>query len=194
MASTDAPRRKTFSVQLGAEAVAASTAYVLVDLSDSTNFPHASTETNWLNLLGLHLDAEQQSDGSFDIWVGVIYEVDASNGSAKWLHCFHLETVGNATDDAGSLSRTVDFTLGGGNPDGINCKVNSGGTGLVYFLTNQEQAGNANWKTGTGLASPAGAAAGATGKPGAGDLVVWVEEVSDGGTLDFSLTATYEAH
>jgi len=43
------------------------------------------------------------------------------------------------------------------------------------------------------LASPAGAAAGATGKPGDGDIVVWVEEVSGTGTIDFCLTAIYEA-
>jgi hypothetical protein len=192
MAATDAPRRKTFGVHLGAEAVAASTAYVLVDLSDTTNFPHA--DTNWLNLLGLHLNAELQSDGVFDIWVGVIYEVDAENGSAEWLHCFHLEAADNATDSTGHREQSVDFTLGGGNPDGINCQVNSGGTGLVYFVSNQEQAGNANWQTDTGLASPVGAAAGATGKPGAGDIVIWAEEVADAGTLDFSLTAIYEAH
>ena len=39
-----------------------------------------------------------------------------------------------------------------------------------------------------------GAAAGATGKPGAGDVVVYVEEVSGTGTIDFSITATYVAH
>jgi hypothetical protein len=192
MAATDSPRRKTFTVHLGAEAVAASTAYVLVDLSDTTNFPH--NDTNWINLLGLILNTEKHSDGVFDIWVGSIYEVDADNGSAEWFKVFHLEHVANTTDSTDRFAEVVDFTLGGANPDGINCKVNSGGTGFVYLLSNQEQAGSDNWQTDTGLASPAGAASGATGKPGAGDIVVWVEEVSDAGTLDFSLTAIYEAH
>jgi len=192
MASTDAPRRKTFAVNVGAEAVAASTPYVVVDLSDTTNFPHS--DSNWLNLLGLSLNAEKASDGVYDVWVGVIYEVDASNGSAEWLHVFHLEASGNPTDSTDRFAQVIDFTLGGGNPDGINCQVNSGGTGLIYFAGNQSQAGNSNWQTDTGLASPVGAAAGATGKPGAGDLVCWVEEVSGTGTIDFSLTAIYEAH
>ena len=67
MAATDSPRRETYVVNVGAEAVAASTAYVLVDLSDSTNFPH--NETNWLNLLGLKLNSEKASDGVYDEWV-----------------------------------------------------------------------------------------------------------------------------
>jgi hypothetical protein len=35
--------------------------------------------------------------------------------------------------------------------------------------------------------------AGTTTKVGVGDVVVWCEEVSDGGTIDFSLTALYSA-
>jgi hypothetical protein len=192
MASTDAPLRRTFTVNLGAEAVAASTAYVLVDLDDSTNYPH--TDTSFLDLLGLHMVAEKATDGAYDIWTGVIYEVDADNGSAKWLDVWHIESVDNPTDSTWRGHREVDFTLGGANPDGIRCRVNSGGTGLVYFVGNQEQAGNTNWQTDTGLASPVGAAGGATGKPGAGDIVVWVEEVGGSGTIDFSITATYTDH
>ena len=190
MASSDAPRRETYAVNLGAEAVAASTAYVLVDLSDTTNFPHH--DTNWLNLLGLSLHAEKASDGVYDVWVGAIYEVDASNGSAQWLHCFHLEAVGNPTDSTDRFAQVVDFTLGGGNPDGINCKVTGGA--LVHLTTGQSQAGNTNWQTDTGLLSPAGAAAGATGKPGAGDIVAWIEETAGSGTCDWSITLVYEAH
>ncbi len=156
MAASDAPRRLTYAATLGAEAVAASTAYVLVDLSDDTNFPHASTETNWLNLLGLTMHAEKASDGVYDVWVGVITEVDATNGTAQWFHCFHLEAVGNATDSTDRFAQVVDFTLGGGNPDGINCKITSGTS--VYLVSNQEQAGHTNWQTDTGLASPVGAA------------------------------------
>ena len=81
--------RAIFHAVLGAEAVAASTGYVLVDLSDTTNYPHS--ETNEAHLLGLTLSAETHSVGVFDIWVGVITEVDASNGTAYWLHCFHIQ-------------------------------------------------------------------------------------------------------
>jgi len=181
----------TYVVNLGAEAVSASTGYVLVDLSDTTNYPHS--KTNQLHLLGLILSAEKAGDGVYDIWVGPVFEVDASNGSTTWVHCFHLEAVGNPTDNTDRFAQAIDFTLGGSNPEGVNCQVNSGGTGFTNFVGNQGHSGDGTWKTGTGLASPVGAGAGTTGKPGAGDLVVYVEEVSGTGTIDFSLTAIYEA-
>ena len=169
----------------------ASTGYVLVDLSDTTNYPHS--KTNQLHLLGLHLSTEKASDGVFDIWIGCIYEVDDTNGSAQWLDVFHLEASGNSIDSTDRAVFSRDYTQAGAIPEGINCQVNSGGTGLTNFLGNQKQAGNNTWQTDTGLTSPYGAATGDIGKPGAGDLVVWVEEVTNGGTLDFSITAAYEA-
>jgi len=183
--------QQIYAATLQAEAVAASTAYVLVDLSDTTNFPHSGTEH--LNLLGLVLTSEKASDGVYDIWVGVITEVDATNGTAQWFQVFHLEASGNATDSTDRFAWQVDYTLGGGNPEGLNLKVDSSSDSTPYLVSNISQAGNTNWQTDTGLASPAGAAAGATGKPGDGDIVVWVEEVSGTGTIDFCLTAIYEA-
>jgi len=186
MASTDAPRRKTYTVNLGVEGVSASTPYVLIDLSDTDNFPH--NDDSWINLLGLHLNSEKAGDGVYDIWVGVVTENDATDGTAQWVYVFHLEAVGNSTDSTDRFSMTMDFTLGGGNPDGINCKVSSGS--MPYFAGNQSQADNSNWQNDTNRTSPVGT----TTKVGVGDVVVWVEEVSGTGTIDFSLTAHYEAH
>jgi hypothetical protein len=177
---------------VGAEATAADTAVVLVDLSDSTNFPHSSSQTNWINVLGIFGSVETASDGPYDIWLGVISEVDASNGTAEWFDVIHCESPQNATDDKGHYLFSRDYTLGGGNPDGICCKITSGS--MDYIATGQNQAGNTNWQTDVGLLSPAGAAAGATGKPGAGDIVAWVEETGGTGTCDWSLTVIYEAH
>jgi hypothetical protein len=172
-------------VTLGAEAVAASTAYVLVDLSDTTNFPHGNTAE--LHLLGLILSTEKAGDGAFDIWVGVVTENDATDGSVTWVHCFHLENVFNATDDDDRHFAVVDFTLGGLVPEGANLCVVSGA--LTKFASNLTQADNVSWQNDTNRASPVGAAT----KPGVGDIVVWVEETADGGTLDFCLTGIYEA-
>ena len=174
-----------YFVSLGAEAVAASTPYVLVDLSDTTNFPHENT--NALHLCGLILHTEKASDGVFDIWVGVVTENDATDGSAEWIHVYHLEASGNATDSTDRFAQAIDFTLGGSNPDGVNLLIRGGAT--PHLATNQSQSNNSNWQNDTNRASPVGA----TTKPGAGDLVVWVEEVSDAGTLDFVISAIYEA-
>jgi len=180
--------RAVHAVMLGAEAVDASTGYVLVDLSDTTNFKHTGTAE--IHLLGLVLTAEKASDGVYDIWVGVVKEVDATNGSVAWVQAFHMEAVGNSTDSTDRFAWQVDYTLGGRNPEGLNLAISSGA--LVYLVTNQAQNDNVTWQTDTGLASPVGAGGGTTGKPGAGDLVMWVEEVSGTGTIDFHVVALYE--
>ena len=180
--------RAAFWVNLGAEAVSASTAYQLIDLSDNTNYPHTGTPSE-IHLLALKLNAEQASDGRYDVWVGVIIEVDASDGSVDWLHVFHMEADGNPTDGTDRFAQDLDFTLDG-QIDGLNCAVSGGA--MTKFAASQVQANNNLWQTDVGLLSPVGAAGGATGKPGPGDVVVWAEEVSGTGTLDFSISACYE--
>jgi hypothetical protein len=182
--------RAAWWVNLGAEAVAASTGYQLIDLSDTTNYPHPATFTpSEIHLLALKINAEKASDGRFDVWVGVVIEVDATDGSVDWIHVWHLEADGNPTDGTDRFAQDLDFTLDG-QIEGLNCAVVGGA--MTKFAAAQTQADNVTWQTDTGLLSPVGAAGGATGKPGAGDVVVWIEEVTDGGTIDFSISACYE--
>ena len=170
---------------LSLEAIAASTPYVLVDLSDTTNFPHGDTAE--LHLLGLVCQAEKHSDGVYDVWVGVVTETDASDGSATWVHRFDLEHVDNATDSTDRFFAQIDYTLGGANEEGVNLNVTS--SALTKFASNASQAANGNWQNDTNRVSPVGS----TTKVGVGDLVVWAEEVSGSGTLDLTLTAIYAA-
>jgi len=178
--------RSQHVVNLGVEGISASTPYVLIDLSDTDNFPHGSAEVGEIHLLGLVIDGEDKSDGAFDIWFGVVLENDATDGSVQWVHVHHAETVENPTDSTGHIHEVVDFTLGGQNPEGINCKVVDGA--LVHFAGNQSQSNNVNWQNDENRASPVGT----TTKVGVGDLVVWVEEVAGTGTLDISITGIYE--
>ena len=180
--------RPIYVAHLGLEAIAATTRYVLVDLSDTTNYPHNLTTE--LHILGLEIDAEMHTTGSFDLWFGAIIEVDASNGTANWIHVLHAEEDTNPTDSAGVLQRSIDCTIGGRNPEGWNLQVVSGT--LTRIVTNVQEAGDTGWQTDVGLASPVGAAGAATGKPGAGDFVLKLEEVADTGTLDVSITVLYE--
>ena len=179
------PMTTRYMAHLTGDDVAADTPYVLVDLSDTTNFPHSGT--NELHVLGLMLSAEKASDGVYDVYVGVVTENDADDGSVSWLYQWNLESVLNPTDSTDRFHQYVDFTLGGSNPEGINCLVESGA--LVRFVTNNTQADSANWQNDTNRTSPVGA----TTKPGVGDIVVFVDEVSGSGTLDFSVIAIYEA-
>lgn len=171
--------RATSLASLSVEAIAASTAYVLVDLSDTAGFPHG--DTNYLVLESLMAHFEKASDGVYDVWVGVITEVDATNGTAAWLHTFHLEAVGNATDSTDRFAQVVPF-------GGLSLTVNAAADGLEQVV-GPTQAGHTNWQTDTTLTNPTGVAV----APAVGDLVVWAEEVSGTGTLDMYLSALYEA-
>lgn len=175
--------RPVYLAHLNIEGQAASTAYVLVDLSDTTNYPH--TLTNELHILGMEMSIEKLATSVYDFWFGVILEVDASNGTAEWIHVVHMESAGART------RVPIDCTRSGSSPEGWNLSVIDGATPRI--ISNVQQAGHVNWQTDTGLASPAGAAGGATGKPGVGDFVMWSEEVSDAGTVSFSIVIVYEA-
>lgn len=174
---------KPCTVVMGAEAVAASTPYVLVDLSDVTNFPHK--DANCIHLEALRLVTEKATDGIFDIWVGVVKEVDGTDGSVEWLHVWHMEAVGNPTDSTDRFLDVQDFTRGGARPDGLSLQVLEDGS-TPAFVSYASQDDNVNWQTDEALGSPVG-----TSAPGKGDLVFWVEEVSGSGTIDFMLTAEY---
>ena len=175
-----------YTAVLQAEAVSASTGYVLVDLSDITNFPH--DKIGAIEVLGMVITTEKASDGVFDLWFGVISEVDDENGSADWFQVIHLEASGNATDSTDRFAWQVDYTFGGANPKGVYCLVTSN-EATPHLITNIEQNANATWQTDVNLSSPAGD----TTKPGAGDIVMWAEEVTNGGTLDFCVTLFYRA-
>ena len=167
-----------------AAAVAATTSYVLVDLSDITNFPHEGVQE--IHLHGMLISAEKAADGEFDIAVGVLTENDGTDGSADWIHLWHMVASLNPTDSTDRLNEFIDFTLGGSSPEGANLAIVDGAP--TKIITNARDTDNALWKNDVNRVSPAGS----TTKPGVGDLVVLVTEVGGTGTIDFTISATYE--
>lgn len=185
--STFVAKRGPYLAVLQIEACAATTGYVLVDLSDTTNYRHYNTVS--VVLKSLSLNAEKHTGGGgFDIWVGVINEVDATNGSTDWIHVWHIETDVAETDNTNFISQKIYF-----NDLDLEVNATTAASEVLYNVTtNIGHDGDTTWQTDTGLASPVGASGQAYGKPGAGDLVVYVEETSDSGTLDFIISAEYD--
>jgi len=177
------PAKARHVAHLNVEGVAASTMYMLVDLSNTTNFPHVGTTE--IHVLGIQASIEQKSDGAFDVYFGVVTELDATNGSAKFFYAIHSEGVQNPTDSSGGQHIEVDFTLGGNNPNGIVCAVVSGAT--TRFVSNNVLSSSVLIQNDTALTNPIG-----TANPAVGDLVMYLEEVTDGGTLDCGVTVIYE--
>lgn len=168
----------TFAAMLEEAALAADQGMILVDLSDTVNFPH--TETGKIRLYRLDINIERKTTGQFIIYIGVIIEVDATNGSTKWLLVLHEETDDNATDDTAARHFSYHW------PKGLDLEVSAGA--MVNLISNVGDTDDVVWQTDVNLDSPAGAAASPSGT---GDLVMFVDETADGGTLSICVTAEY---
>lgn len=112
------PYRATLNV----EAIAADTWYILVDKSNNYLYSHPST-TSHLNLLSVDLSTEKATDGDYDIWMGLVYENDATDGSIQLIHVWHVEAVGNPTDSDDRFVDHLDLTCNGIYPRGLDLSI-----------------------------------------------------------------------
>jgi hypothetical protein len=160
-------------------AVVADEGYMIVDLSDTTNFPHTNT-TN-VRLYGLDISLELDSDGTGTgvLYIGVVTEVDATDGSVDWFLVYDLETFQQSTDE---VTRLVDHPRW---PGGLDLTVSAGVT--TKLLTATTDSGQVTWQTDVTLDSPYSSGSAA----GAGDLVAFWDETADGASVDFAITAIY---
>lgn len=170
---------------LDVQAVAASTWYIMVDRDDTTNYDHSSTVASF-NVLGIDYSVEKASDGIFDLWVGVVLENDATNGTAQWIDVRHIEASGNPTDSTDRFHYYVDFTCCSSRPEGLCCEVVSSKTPWITGTASGDQTALQN-----DAANLANAGGGSSKSAVAGDIVLWVEEVTDGGTIDACVKIFY---
>jgi hypothetical protein len=160
--------------------IQANEGFVAIDLSDTTNFGH--TETGCIRLLGFHLHIETTGDATGFIKIGVVLEVDASNGTVHYPWVYGLNTEDNSTD--GSDQRDLWEKAWG-----VDLRVDTsvGSEKLYHVITSEQDTGTTTWQTDVTLDSPRGAT---TVAPAAGDLVVFVDR--DAGNIRFCLTCYYE--
>jgi len=156
-----------YQVTLTFSAVDADTPYVLVDLSDTTNFPHANT--NHIVLRGLNVVT---GNANFDVYIGVVVENDATDGTAHWLY----------------YSRGVTSESYRVPEHGIDLTVDATNKRLRFVRTNSTQADSVNWQNDTNRVSPVGSAT----KPGVGDLVLWLDETAGTETVTGRVDVYYD--
>ena len=161
---------------LRAAAVAADTGYILVDLSDSTNYPH--TATGRIRLYSLTLDLEFNTDGTGTgtLMIGVVTEVDGTNGSVDW---FWARDFNLLVDE--HYDKQLQF------PNGMDLEVDVSGETSDNLITATVDSGQTTWQTDVILTSPLTGG----GVSGQGDLVVFWNEVADGATINISILAEY---
>lgn len=153
--------------------ISADTAYLLVDLSDATDWPH--TATNEVILKSVAMRGMVSGAHHWNLTVGVVVENDATDGTAVWVTNEHLITV---TGVFAPPQRT--FAAGG-----LNLRAAS--SALTYGVANGHSELTA-WQNDTAIS----ATVGTTGTVAVGDLVILADEITDGSTLDFSICVDYD--
>lgn len=170
---------RTFHAVLALDGVAASTMYQLIDLSDTSNFPHADTTSIIVKQIRLH--AEKAGDGVYRFGIGPVIENDGTDGTMDYVHQFLIEATGNPTDSTDRFAQQVSF------PSGLNLEIQSGAG--IWYVTNAQFADDVLLQNDVARVSPVGSA-----NPAVGDLMLYVLEVSGTGTVDFHLSVDYDTY
>ena len=171
--SIGAPKTPYTACYYETTGVTADTAYLLVDLSGATDWPH--TATNEIILKTVAVQGEVSGAHHWRLAVGVIVENDATDGTAVWVTDAHLESLTGIFD-----RNHRHFAEGGLN-------LRAAGSALTYGVANGHSELTA-WQNDTAIT----ATVGTTGTVAAGDLVILADEITDGSTLSFSVCVDYD--
>jgi len=147
------------------------TAYLLVDLSNTTSWPH--TATNEVILKSIDVQGTVGGVHRWYLTVGVVVENDATNGTAAWI------------DSQVAISGTFSPPQRTFAEGGLNLRATS--DALVYGVTNSTN-DRTFWQNDVGIT----ATVGTTGTVAVGDVVILADEISDGATLDFIVCVDYD--
>ncbi len=151
--------------------VAADTFYIIVDLSDTTNYPHGNTVGIDLNQVSI--TARQLNDG-YGFMLGVINSIDGSGSTIVPIYQAHIPSTLN------TINSTINYPFGGVDLEVFGTTV----TGLL-----SADVTIAAVTTSTDLSSPAG-----TVNASVGDLLLFADEEIAGSTVDWSILVFYGSH
>lgn len=155
----------TFHVCLSVSNASGTVGYMLIDLSDTTNWKH--TNTDHIILQGVTVDTNTDAAFVGDLWFGFLSNVDDTNGDFHRIGTLHGErsaTVGNGDFDFSSYGFGLE-------------------TDEWFGPTN---ANDTTWQTDVNLRGPDG---GTSYPSGNGDFVMKL--ISSAGAADISVTVTY---
>ena len=151
-----------------------STTYeVLVDLSDTTNFPHE--ETGRIDLTQLKVAVDPGTTSAGFVKVGLITRIDGTDADIEY---FFVVPFGK---QGGRILSISNF-----NPSQIKCEVSGGAA--TKFISDDTETSVAAVNTGASLNSPNGSI-----NPGLGDVVVKYQHTS-GNAWDGLVSCFYHSH
>lgn len=149
-------------IHLDAEDIALTEGFMLIDLSDTTNWPH--TNTGHIDVLFMIITTDPHVSFSGDIAIGFLTNVDATDGDFNEIFEIHMEKK----------------------PDPQMLNINYGSFGIALetdHFFGPITANDTTWQTDVDLQGPSGA----TSFPsGAGDMVMLITR----GANDISVSIT----
>ena len=161
-------RHRSNTVHLNAQNLVATTGFMLVDLTDTTHWPHLYGGHITIESLNVNIAPDANFEGNVEI--GFLSNVDATNGDFHKLFSWNL----NTTTPPDVISTSYDFDI-----CQIECREDT------WF--GPTEANDTTWQTDVNLVGPpSGAAAYPAGN---GDLVMKVTATA--GVVDVSVTLNY---
>ena len=159
-----------------------STAAVLVDLSDTTNFPHK--QTGVLNISSIQIEIDKAAASTTTVKIGVVNFVDSSTGSVTWFR--RVEALANVSNTNVELFRSY-------TPNFLKLRVNPAGTPLTdgstpFLLSNDITTGSTIYQNDVALPSPISTGGSV---PGVGDLVLFAQTYT--GAVTITVEVQYHA-
>lgn len=154
--------------RLNVAAATTSTSTVLIDLSDSTNFPHSGTREITIQSLKIDVDKAAASTGT--VKVGVVSSINASSGTVTWFA--GKEFLLNVSN----TEKTIDNTY---IPSYLPLRVATLATSddsveTPYILSNDTTDASSTYQTDVELPSPSGGS-----NPGPGDIVMAITKTGE---------------
>lgn len=145
-----------FSLRYSTTGISASTSTILVDLSNTTNFPHKNT--GGINLVALRLAISKVAASSGTVQIGVLYRVNASTGDVQWIYSYDLSKSAAGTEIVDQLELNGFFK---------RLRVDGNGN-FPYFIGNDSSIGSTTFQTDVPLLTPYGTYV----SPSRGDIVM----------------------
>ena len=155
-----------------------STSALVIDLSDTSNWPHK--EKGELNITQIRLGIDKTAASTCTVRLGVITFVDESSGSVKWFwEIVSQRNVSNTNVTVIDNPTMSYYRLR------VNPVVEAVGT-TPFIISNQTTLSSTNYQSDIGLPSP-----NTTTSPGIGDMVMQV--INGTVAIDISLEGLYHA-
>jgi len=161
-------------IKLSAISVAATTGYMLIDLSDVSNWPHINT--GHIDIDNVHINFNPDASFKGTVAIGFLASVDASNGNLYEIYKWHFEQA--IANDGIVLADKLDF---GGEEHFFHC-----GTERHFGLIGIN---DTTFQTDVNIAGPDGNVSYPSGN---GDLVLKI--VRTAGIISVGIDLEYTTH